>query len=219
MAGSSAWNGRGEQLRGGQTRFYRRGGRVQLTSPVSLDVSVRALGLAAYEVAILDTYVGTSDSEASQRASRRLKNWPVIWAVVIDFGITEVAFAVGSPHVSREAAETAAWVEVQEQAEFHGLAPSDGSHRTDDCSTVEELIARGEPWVILYGPLSPTAFGVLCQQDRSSDENFENTVIELQQAHAWKLTITTALAMRELPSLLRRRIFAYAFSALALNDQ
>ena len=41
-ARSSSWKGRGEQLRGGLTRFYRRGGRVQLTLPVCLDVSARA---------------------------------------------------------------------------------------------------------------------------------------------------------------------------------
>ena len=67
-----------------------------------------ALGLAAHEVETLDPYVGTSDSEASKSASERLKYWPVSWAVVIDFGIAEVAFAVGSPCISRDAAKAAA---------------------------------------------------------------------------------------------------------------
>ena len=108
------------------------------------------------------------------------------WAVVIDFGIAEVAFAVGSPCVSRDTAKAAARDEVQKQAEFHGRVPAEDQNQRGGCSTVEDLIASGEPWVILYGPLTPTAFGVLCQQDRSAEDNFESVVIDLQERHAWR---------------------------------
>ena len=84
---------------------------------------------------------------------------------------------------------------------------------------MEDLIASGEPWVILYGPLTPTAFGVLCQQDRSAEDNFESAVIELQERHAWRLITTASLALRGMPHLVQRRVFAFAFSARALNDQ
>ena len=99
--------------------------------------------------------------------------------------------------------------------EFHGLVPRE----IGDCTTVEDLLARGEPWAVLYAPLSPSAFGVLSQMDRSSEENFETAVLELQREHAWKLTITAALALTGLPHLVQRRIFAFAFTARAFNDR
>ena len=61
----------------------------------------------------------------------------------IDFGITEVAFAVGEPQVSREAAEAAARREVQEMEEFH-LAPGVTPERREECTSVEEFLSRGE---------------------------------------------------------------------------
>ena len=212
MVASSAWNGRGDQLTGGQTRFYRRGGRVQLTSPISLDVSAEALGLSCYEVPCLEPFVGSADCSERQQAAATLRGWPEIWALVIDFGIAEVAFAVGRPHISRSAAEAAARREVQIIEESHGIAPR-------GTTTVDEYLANGEPWAILYAPLTPVAFSVLCQTDRSSEQSFERAVVELQRIHAWSLTITAALGLRRMPLLVRSRIFAFAFSARALGEQ
>ena len=203
---------RGGQHSSGQALFYRRGGRVQLTSPNSLDVSAAALGLSCYEVHCLEPFVGPVQCGESQRVAAELRDWPDIWALILDFGLAEVAFAVGRPQISRSAAEAAARREVCDIEASHGIAPR-------GATTVHEYIANGEPWAILYAPLTPVAFGILCQTDRSSEQSFETAVVELQRNHAWRLTITAALGLRTMPPLVRSRIFAFAFSAKALGEQ
>ena len=192
-------------------RFYRRGGWVRLAHPVRLDVSSRALGLTCYEVPSLDRFVGQADCEESRRAAGELRDWPQVWAVVVDFGIAEVAFAASKPQISRSAAETAARRAMQEMG--------DGVPRAEDCGTVEDYLARGEPWAVLYAPLSPTAFGVLSQAERHSEADFGSAVLELQRDQAWGLTTTTALALRRLPHTVQLRIFAFAFTSRALVHQ
>ena len=107
---------------------------------------------------------------------------------------------------------------IREMEEFH-LAPGVTPERREECTSVEEFLSRGEPWVILYAPLTPSAFGVLSKKDRSLDDDFERAVIDLQQGYAWKLVLTAALALRGLPSLVQRRICAFAFTARALDHQ
>ena len=218
----SPWNCRGEHLSGGQLRFHRRGGTVQLTSPVCLDVSARALGLSCCEVPALEPFVGLPDPacEVSQQVANRLRDWPPIWAIIVDFGIAEVAFAIGRPQFTRALAERAARREVAELEESNGLDPNDIPESTRECTTVEQFLAVGEPWVVLYGPLSPSSFAVLCQLDRSSEDDLEAAVLTLQSERAWELTRTAALALRRhqrLPHLVQRRIFAFAFTARALS--
>ena len=142
-----------------------------------------------------------------------------MWAVVVDFGIAEVAFAVGEPHVSREAAEVAARREVQEMEQFHSPALEDIPQGVEDRTSVEQFLARGEPWAILYAPLTPTAFGVLSQMDRNSEDDFETAVLELQRDYAWELVRAAALALRRIPHLVQRRVFALAFTVCALDHQ
>ena len=103
---------------------------MRLAHPVRLDVSSRALGLTCYEVPSLDRFVGPADCEESQRAAGELRDWPQVWAVVVDFGIAEVAFAASKPQVSRSAAETAARLAMQEMG--------DGVPRAEDCGTLED---------------------------------------------------------------------------------
>ena len=119
---------------------------------------------------------------------------------------------MGWPQISRSAAEAAAGREVRDIEASHGIAPR-------GATTVEEYMANGEPWAILYAPLTPVAFSVLCQTDKSSEQSFERAVVELQRTHAWRLTITAAVGLRRMPPLVRSRIFAFAFSARALGEQ
>ncbi len=72
---------------------------------------------------------------------------------------------------------------------------------------------------MLYGPLNQTSFGVFCETDRNSEEDFESTVIRLQSTWAWELTRTSALALRCLPCLVQRRILAFALTARALSHR
>ena len=58
LAMAPAWAQRGTTLSGGQLRFHRRGGVVQLASPARLDISARALGLTCYELASFDALIG-----------------------------------------------------------------------------------------------------------------------------------------------------------------
>ena len=181
-------------------RFYMRSGTVQLASPVRLDFSARALGLSCYEVASFDPFVGEAPlTEGSQRAAARLRDWPEIWAVVVEFGFPDVSFAVGGPLTTRASAESAARRELIELEAFSSTF--------------------GRPWAVLYGPLNQTSFGVFCDTDRSSEEDFGSTVIRLQSAWAWELTRTSALALRCLPCLVQRRVLAFAFTARALDHR
>lgn len=196
----SSWNWRNDTLLGGQLRFYMRSGTVQLASPVRLDFSARALGLSCYEVASFDPFVGEAPlTEGSQRAAARLRDWPEIWAVVVEFGFPDVSFAVGGPLTTRASAERAARRELIELEAFSSTF--------------------GRPWAVLYGPLNQTSFGVFCDTDRSSEEDFGSTVIRLQSAWAWELTRTSALALRCLPCLVQRRVSAFAFTARALDHR
>jgi hypothetical protein len=214
----SSWNRRNDTLSGGQLRFYRRSGTVQLASPARLDVSARALGLSCYEVASFSPFVGeVALSEDSQRAAARLHDWPEIWAVVVDFGVPDVTFAVGGPLATRASAERAARRELIELEEFSGTHSNDIPEGAQDCSTIEEFLTIGGSWAVLYGPLNRSSFGVFCETDRNSEEEFESDVISLQSTWAWELTRTSALALRSLPCLIQRRILAFAFSARALD--
>jgi hypothetical protein len=217
----TSWNRRNDTLSGGQLRFYRRSGTVELASPARLNVSARALGLSCYEVAEVasfDPFVGeVALSEASQRAAARLRDWPEIWAVVVDFGVPAVTFAVGGPQATRASAEHAARRESIELEEFSGIHPDELPESAQDRSTIEELITHGGSWAVLYGPLNQTSLGMFCEADRSSEEDFESAVLSLQRAWAWELTRTSVLALRSLPCLIQRRILAFAFTARALD--
>ncbi len=169
-----------------------------------------------YEVPSFDRFVGEANEE-SQRAADLLMDWPEIWAVVTDFGVVEEAFAVGQPLISRDAAEAEARLRAQELEKYNGTASRDAPERREGCTTLEEFLASGETWAILYAPLTPATFGLLCQMDRGSENDFENAVVELQRNHAWRLTMTAALALRGVPGIVRRRIFAFAFSTRALG--
>ena len=216
----SSWNRRNDTLSGGQLRFYRRSGTVQLASPVRLDVSARALGLSCYEVASFAPFVGeVALSEESQQAAARLRDSPEIWAVVVDFGVPAVTFAVGGPQATRASAEHAARREQIELEEFSGIHPDDFPESAQDRSTIEEFITHGGPWAVLYGPLNQTSLGMFCEADRNSEEDFESAVFSLQRAWAWELTRTSALALRCLPCLVQRRILAFAFTARAINHR
>jgi hypothetical protein len=211
----SSWNRRNDTLSGGQLRFYRRRGTVQLASPVRLDVSARALGISCYEVVSFNPYVGElAASDDSQRVAARLHDWPEIWAVVVDFGVPDVSFSVGEPLATRASAERAARREPIDLEAFSGANSS-----AQDCLTIEALLNIGRPWAVLYGPLNQTSFGVFCDTDRNSEEDFEATVIRLQSTWAWDLIRTSALALRCLPCIVQRRILAFAFTARALSHR
>ena len=212
----TSWNRRNDTLSSGQLRFYKRSGTVELASPDRLDVSARALGLSCYEVASFDPFVGEVVlSEASQRAAARLRDWPEIWAVVVDFGVPAVTFAVGGPQATRASAEHAARRESIELEEFSGIHPDELPESAQDRSTIEELITHGGSWAVLYGPLNQTSLGMFCEADRNSEEDFDSAVLSLQRVWAWELT--RVLALRSLPCLIQRRILAFAFTARALD--
>ena len=128
----------------------------------------------------------------------------------MDFGIPDVAFSICRPQVTRGAAEATARREAQEMG-----GVSSTPENMEARWTVEDFL-RGEPWAVLYAPLSKAAFGVLCQMDRSSEDDFETGVLELQRGYAWELIATAALATRCFPHIVQRRIFAFAFTARAL---
>lgn len=186
---------------------------MQLASPACLDISARASGLICREVPSFHGLVGDALLEEDAHG---LRDWPDVWAVVMDFGTSEVAFAVGPPHASRAAAERAARCEVKELEEYKRQAYEE-QEIAGDCSTVEEFLALGEPWAILYGPLTPKTFPVFCEMGRNSEEDFESDVLRLQDALAWELTRETALAMRHLPQAVQRCVFAFAFTTRALG--
>ena len=217
-----AWAQRGKTLSGGQLRFHRRGGVVQLASPVRLDISARALGLTCYELASFDALIGRASPGANQQQPEcRLRDWPAIWVVVVDFGVADVAFAAGPPHASGEAAALAARRTVTELEERSGQPSTVDPESVQAYATsVEELLALGQPWTVVYAPLTPVAFVTFCETDRSSEgTSFEHQVLRLQTQLAWEYTRSAALAVRSLPHLVQRRIFAFAFSPRALGGR
>ena len=73
-------------------------------------------------------------------------------------------------------------------------------------------------WSVLFGPLTRTAFEVFCEPDRSTEKEFEASVLNLQAVTAWELTRTAALAVKHLPLQVQKTIFAFAFTERALRS-
>ena len=179
---------------------------VTLPGPPSRLLEAKDLGIVCCEVSSLDPFVVEPSSEERQAPSKRLRHWPEVWQVVIYYGFPDFTFAVGRPHTSLDAAEQHARHEFAELKLFNEHYPQPAIYDGAE-----------ESWCVLFGPLTRAAFEVLCDPDRSTEKDFEALVLNLQAYTAWELTRTAALALKHLPPLVQKTIFAFAFTERALR--